>query len=153
MMFRFLRTSVLIISIVGGLGLVSVLATPPAPVAAVDIFKHCTSTATPGVINKASCADCASDIGKTTDYCKEVAAQTGSNPAVHAIKLIINVVSFIAGAAAIISLVVSGLKMILANGDANAVTSARNGILYSLIGIGVIVLAQAIVVFILDKVK
>jgi hypothetical protein len=153
-MVKLIRTSLLIASIVIGLGLSAILIKPLSPpVSAVDIFNRCTSSANANTFNNTSCGDCASDIGKTTDYCKDVAAQNGTNPVVKIIKLVIDLVSYIGGAAAIIALVVSSLRMILSNGDANSVTAARNGILYSLIGIGVIVLAQAIVVFVLDKVK
>jgi len=134
-MLKFLRSPLLILGLLSSFSLASLFVAPTASAVVVSGF-------------------CATSAGQATEYCKEqLAAQNGPNPAVHVIKLIINIVSFIAGAAAIISLIVSGLKMSLANGDANAVTSARNGILYSLIGIEVIVLAQAIVVFVLDKVK
>ena len=144
----------LIIFLAIGLGLSAMLIKPLSPLAsAVDIFHRCTSSVDATAPNSASCGDCASPVGKTTDYCREVAAQNGANPVVKIIKTVINVISYIGGAAAIIALIVSSLRLILSNGDASSVTNARNGILYSLIGIGVIVLAQAIVVFVLDKVK
>jgi hypothetical protein len=153
-MLRLLKTPLLIIGLVVGLSLSTVLIKPlSSPAAAVDIFNRCTSSLGATAPNNAACADCTSPVGKTTNYCKDVAAQNGTNPVVKIIKTVINIVSYIGGAAAIIALIVSALRMILSNGDANSVTAARNGILYSLIGIGVIVLAQAIVVFVLDKVK
>ena len=96
---------------------------------------------------------CSGGTAATTDYCKNIAGATKENPAVHIIKIIIVLVSYIAGAAAIIGLIVSSLKLILSNGDSAGITSARNGILYSVIGIVVIVLAQVLVVYVLDKVK
>ena len=133
-MLQLIRTPLLLIGILLSLGSMSVAI--PSTASAVNIFH-----------------DCASAAGQATDYCKDVAAQSGGNPVVKIIKTVINIVSYIGGAAAIIALVVSSLRLILSNGDASAVTNARNGILYSLIGVGVIVLAQAIVVFVLDKVK
>ncbi len=88
-----------------------------------------------------------------TDYCKEAKGVGTANPAIAIIKTIIDIISIVAGAAAVIGLIISGLRIVLANGDSNAVASARSGIIYSLIGIIVIVFAQLIVIFVLDRIK
>jgi hypothetical protein len=90
-----------------------------------------------------------------TNVCQETAAQgaSGANPAIGVIKMVIGVVSYIGGAAAVIGLIIYGLRILLANGDSNTISASRTGILYSLIGIIVIVFAQLIVVFILNKVN
>ena len=132
---RIVRHVLLLLALVIGLVAPALLTSSAS---AVDVIKTCSS---------------AEDAN--TDYCKEVAAQgsNGSNPAVHAIKIIIDVISTIAGAAALIGLIVSGLRIVLANGDSNAVSTARSGIIYSLVGIGVIVFAQLIVIFVLDRIQ
>lgn len=88
-----------------------------------------------------------------TDVCNDLKnnAAGATNPFVRAIKDIIQVISFIVGVAAIVGIVVSGLRMILANGDSNAVANARSGLLYSLVGIVVVIFAQAIVTLVLNK--
>ena len=63
----------------------------------------------------------------------------------------INVFSFIVGFAAIIMIVVGGLKYIISNGDSSNINSAKNTILYAIIGLVVVALAQIIVRFVLDK--
>lgn len=110
-----------------------------APTSAVDVFPGCASG---GNV-------------QSTHVCKDVTTQSGAstNPIIHVISTVIDIVSYIVGAAAVIGLIVSGLRMILANGDSNSVASARNGILYSLIGIIIVVLAQTIVAFVLNKIK
>ncbi len=123
-----------------------------APASAVDIFNVCSKTAH-SAAEKAYCADCKTDAGLATDYCKESANLDGTNPVIHIIKIVINVLSVIGGAAVIIALIANGLRMVLANGDSNAVASARSGIVYALIGVIIIVLAQAIVVFVLSRIK
>jgi hypothetical protein len=105
---------------------------------AVDIFKH----------------TCDSYSGANApDVCQDVQAQKGvsTNPIIKIFKAAINIITYVVGIAAIIGIVVSGLRFILANGDSNAVASARTGLIYSLIGIAVAVLAQTIVKFVLDK--
>jgi hypothetical protein len=135
----------LLIGMLVGFGGPVVLTT--APVFAVDIFHNCSA----GDAAAHSCADCGS--ASNTDVCQEVANQDGTNPIIHIIKLVIEVISYIGGAAAIIGLIISGFRYTISNGDSNSIASARNGIIYSLVGIAVIVAAQSIVVFVLDKVN
>ncbi len=88
--------------------------------------------------------------GSGSTVCKSVSDQQGhlnQNPIITIIKGAIDVISFLVGIAAIIGLVVSGLRLITSGGNAESVASARSGITYSLVGIMVVVLAQTIVVF------
>lgn len=90
--------------------------------------------------------------------CDDVKAQQdnsrgdkANNPIVTIITVAIDVLSLVVGAAAIIGLLASSIKMVVSNGDSNAVSSARSGISYSLVGIVVVVLAQSLVAFVLNK--
>ena len=67
----------------------------------------------------------------------------------NTIAAIINVISIIAGIAAVLMIMVSGFRMITANGDSNTISSARMGILYSIIGLLIVAFAQFIVYFVL----
>jgi hypothetical protein len=89
-----------------------------------------------------------------TDVCPDVTkgATSGSNAIVDLMKTIIDVLSFIVGVASIIGIIAGGLRLILANGDSNGVASARSGLIYSLIGIAIVVVAQSIVAFVLNKI-
>ncbi len=91
-----------------------------------------------------------------TDVCKDVDAQKGNNgsnnPIIDIIKGAINVLSYVIGVAAIIGLIVSSIRLMTTGGDSSAVASARSGLIYSLIGIAIVVLAQALVAFVLSKV-
>ncbi|HET7060359.1 MAG TPA: hypothetical protein VFH99_03540 [Candidatus Saccharimonadales bacterium] len=98
------------------------------------------------------------DVGgsaQNTDVCGDVRQQnnTDANPIIKIIKAAIEVLSFIIGAAAVIGIVVSGIRMMTAGGNSESVASARSGLIYSLIGIAVVVLAQVLVAFVLDNVK
>lgn len=68
------------------------------------------------------------------------------------IKTVINLLSLIVGVVAVIMIIIGGLKYITSSGDSNNVSSAKNTILYAVIGLVVVVLAQVIVRFVLDKV-
>lgn len=67
------------------------------------------------------------------------------------IRLAINIFSLIVGIAAIIMIIVGGLKYIISNGESSNINSAKNTILYAIIGLVVVALAQIIVKFVLTK--
>lgn len=64
-------------------------------------------------------------------------------------KTITNVLLFIIGAIAVIMLVVGGIRYTTSAGDSAAVTSAKNTILYAIVGIVVALLAFAVVNFVI----
>lgn len=68
------------------------------------------------------------------------------------IATVINLLSLVVGVVAVIMVIIGGLKYIMSSGDASNVTSAKNTILYALIGLVVVALAQIIVRFVLNKV-
>jgi hypothetical protein len=65
---------------------------------------------------------------------------------------IINVFSLVVGIIAVIMIIIGGIRFILSGGDSANVTSARNTILYAIVGLVVVALAQVIVHFVLTKV-
>lgn len=69
----------------------------------------------------------------------------------NTLKLAINVFSMIVGFAAIIMIIVGGLKYIISNGESSNINSAKNTILYAIIGLVVVALAQVVVRFVLQK--
>jgi hypothetical protein len=64
---------------------------------------------------------------------------------------IVNILLFIVGAVAVIMLVIGGLKYVTSNGDQSAITSAKQTILYAIIGIVVAFLAYAMVNFVVTQ--
>ena len=62
-----------------------------------------------------------------------------------------SVLLFIVGAIAVIMIVIGGIKYTISQGDSSAITSAKNTILYSVIGLVVAILAYAIVNFVVDR--
>jgi hypothetical protein len=64
---------------------------------------------------------------------------------------IINVFSVIVGIIAVIMIIWGGLKYITSGGDSGNVTGAKNTILYAIIGLIIVALAQFIVRFVLAK--
>lgn len=67
------------------------------------------------------------------------------------IELVINIFSLIVGVVSVIMIIIGGLKYITSGGDSGNITGAKNTILYAIIGLVVVALAQVVVKFVLEK--
>jgi tellurite resistance protein TehA-like permease len=85
-------------------------------------------------------------LGATGQGCNEGGSQINT-----VLEVVLNILSFIAGVIAIIMLIIAGLKYITSQGDAGKAASARNTIIYALVGAVIVVFAQIIVRFVIDK--
>jgi Type IV secretion system pilin len=96
---------------------------------------------------------CDSASAGTSSVCTDVKNQGSTDPVITILKDVINVVSIALGAAAVIMIMIGGLRFITGGSDPHTVSSARNMIIYALVGIVVAFLAQGIVLFVLDRVS
>lgn len=96
------------------------------------------------------------------DLCKGVDAATGDSDCGTAtsadnsevtdiVKKVINILSLVIGAVSVIMIIFGGFKYITSGGESGKVTGAKNTIVYALIGLIVVALAQVIVRFVLTK--
>ena len=67
------------------------------------------------------------------------------------IKVVINIFSTVVGVVAVIMIILAGFKYITSSGDSGKITSAKNTLIYALIGLVIVALAQTIVKFTLSK--
>jgi len=67
------------------------------------------------------------------------------------IKIISEVLLFVLGAIAVIMIIVGGIRYTTSNGEASQIKSAKDTILYSIIGVIVAILAYAIVNFVVGN--
>lgn len=77
----------------------------------------------------------------------------GQNPLVGESGLITKasrIIAYIAGVAAVILIIIGGLMYVMSDGDANKVSTAKNTILYAAVGLVVVILAQAIILFVIN---
>lgn len=65
---------------------------------------------------------------------------------------ILNILSIIVGIAAVILIIINGLRFITSGGDSNSVSAAKNGVIYAIVGLIVVALAQVIVRFVLGRI-
>src|SRR4051812_32543116 len=107
-------------------------AVPATNVSAVDVFKQCGGgTAGSSAVCKASGSD---NLGKM-------------------VKTIVNTILIVIGMVAVIMVVVGGVRYTTSNGDASAIKSAKDTILYACVGIVVSIMSYAIVNFVIDQFK
>lgn len=66
---------------------------------------------------------------------------------------ITNILLFVIGAIAVVMLIIGGVRYVVSAGDQNAVTSAKNTILYAIIGIIVAFLAYAAIGFVTSQLQ
>lgn len=64
-----------------------------------------------------------------------------------------NILLFLVGAISVIMLIIGGIRYVVSGGDQAAVTSAKNTILYAIVGIVVAFLAYAAVAFVTNSLK
>jgi len=77
---------------------------------------------------------------------------TGTQKIQDIVTLVVNIFSIVVGIVAVIMILVGGFKYITSGGDSGNITSAKNTIVYAIIGLVIVALAQFIVKFVLDKV-
>jgi len=68
------------------------------------------------------------------------------------IQNVVNIMLFVLGAAAVIMIVIGGIRYTVSGGDSSAVKGAKDTILYAVIGVVVALLAYAIVNFVIMNV-
>lgn len=102
------------------------------------------------------------DCSKTAPTTTQEAIQCGTDSAAGApanatpgldktIHNIVNVLSIVVGIAAVIMIMVGGLRYVTSGGKEDSIKGAKNTIVYALIGLIVVALAQVVVRFVLNK--
>jgi Type IV secretion system pilin len=133
-------------NLIAGISLLSLLALPMLSPVAVHAQTDCLNNPDSGGIQ--SCLDSGSCV---TDQAGCDSSTNASDRVKNIIKLIINIFSLIVGVIAVIMIIIGGLKYITSGGDSGNISGAKNTILYAIIGLVVVALAQVIVRFVLQK--
>jgi hypothetical protein len=130
------------------LSLSSLLIMPVLVPVAVHAQTDCLNNPNAGGINEClNSGTCATD----PDACPE--GDDATDRVNDIIKLIINIFSLIVGVISVIMIIIGGLKYITSGGNDSNVAGAKNTILYAVIGLVIVALAQVIVRFVLNKVS
>jgi hypothetical protein len=97
-----------------------------------------------GELNRGAC------LGTSADACDD--AEDPTTSVNDLISDVINIFSLVVGVVAVIMIIVGGFRYITSGGDSNNVSAAKNTILYAIIGLVIVALAQFIVRFVLERV-
>lgn len=95
--------------------------------------------------------DC-SGVARKSAVCQD---KTNTNPVSgnHGLLLkIIRLVGMIAGVAAVIMIIIGGFQYLVSSGDATKAASARNTLIFAVIGLLVVILAASILSFVINKI-
>lgn len=124
------------------------------PAVAMPVMVHAAAAAAPTAdINNSLCGGSNLEFSDTANA---NACNTLTNNSVSSINkivaLVINIFSVIVGIVAVIMIIVGGIRYVTSGGNDQSVASAKNTILYAIIGLVVVGLAQIIVKFVLNRV-
>ncbi len=97
----------------------------------------------------AACSNPKNCVSSGVDSAGGSAAKTADPGAI--VKSIVNVLLFIIGAVAVIMIIIGGIRYTVSQGDQSQVSSAKNTILYAVIGLLVAIFAYAIVNFVVTS--
>lgn len=99
------------------------------------------------------CEGTTGSVTNTPTDCLTNAAAVNENTFQVTLNTIINIISIIVGVVAVIMIIFGGFKYITSGGTSEKVTGAKNTILYGLIGLIIVALAQVIIKFVLGQTK
>jgi hypothetical protein len=127
------------------LGLVLLIVLVPRTSSAFPINNPNSSSGTTSVCNEPG--------APTSAYCNETNNTTNNITGTGGIILkAVNIISIIAGVAAVAVIIIGGLRYVLSGGDSNATKGAKDMIIFAIVGLVVIVAAQGIILFVTGKV-
>lgn len=93
----------------------------------------------------AACPDQNTAKGQVYEGIGETGSDCSSSGVDRFIATVVKIISYIAGIVAIIAILFSGFKYMTSGGDSNKIASAKNTLIYALVGVIVAVLAQVLV--------
>jgi len=91
--------------------------------------------------------------GVTTNGAVQCDEATQGNSFNKYATIVINILSIIVGFVAVVMIIVGGFRYITSGGSSERVSGAKNTILYGIIGLVIVALAQIVVQFVLSKVN
>jgi hypothetical protein len=101
-------------------------------------------------INNNLCKGSNLDLSATTANCKNV--NGAGSTVTDLITKIINILSVLVGALAVVMIIIGGFRYVTSGGSDSGVGAAKKTIMYALIGLVIVALAQIIVHFVLSNV-
>ena len=89
--------------------------------------------------------------GGNIDSCSSTNATNANSEIGKIAQNVVNIFSYVVGAIAVIMIIYGGFRYITSGGDSNSVGSAKNTLIYAIVGLVIVALAQIIVHFVLNQ--
>ena len=119
----------------------------PTSVGAINVFQNCPDGGAAGGTGGTSAGGGSGAANSSGDLCG--AAVQDDFPTM--MKTVISIILFILGIIAVLMIVIGGVRYTTSNGESQQIKSAKDTIMYSVIGLIVAIMAYAIVGFIIDS--
>lgn len=106
--------------------------------------------------NDPICQACNDPQGKTSVYCQSQYIHSETSTDTTLAKTIGKISTFIAylgGTIAVIVVIYGGFRYVVSGGNEQKITTAKNTILYGVIGVVVIAISQALIIFVINALK
>jgi Type IV secretion system pilin len=97
------------------------------------------------------CSGANLDITGDTKACNETGKKTAAEELEATISAVVNILSVIVAVASVIMIILGGFRYVTSGGDSGSVGNAKNTIIYALVGLVIVALAQLIVKFVVAK--
>ncbi len=112
-----------------------------------------TATASASLFSGAKGEACvAVEADNGSGHCDQSKLKEGENSLTKTLTTLLNLLTMIVGILTVVMLMISGIRFVTANGDSNSITSAKNTLIYALVGLIIVGFAQAIVKLILERI-
>jgi hypothetical protein len=105
----------------------------------------------PTAITYAACGTDSDSKGQILQGIGNTGGDCNGKGVMGVIAAVISILSLAIGIIAVIMIIIAGFKYVTSGGDANRVSSAKNTLLYAIVGIVIAALAQIIVKYVLDQ--
>jgi len=144
-MIQKLKTLILSIGLLFSLSLPVLVASAPVYAACAAGDQTCQST----INNQLKCG---SNVNFSTPASGTTSCTTEGTSFPDILSKVINVLSLLVGAIAVIMIIVGGFRYVTSAGSESGVQAAKKTIMYALIGLVIVALAQVVVHFVLNNV-
>jgi hypothetical protein len=91
------------------------------------------------------------DTGEEFDFVNCDDPNIGASNIDSILEIALNLLSLVAGVIAVIMIIIAGIKFLTSQGDPAKVASARNTVIYAIVGIIIVAMSQIIVRFVIDR--
>ena len=149
MLLKLKTKSIIAAGVFAAAGFFGVLSAPAY--ASCEVTGYNTTDGSPIYGNKTTDEKCGSAV---EDGMRSLSPEFGNRTNLEGtVVTVVHVILYIVGILAVVMIIIGGIQYTTSAGDQNAVTKAKNTILYGIVGLVIAVLAYAIVSFVISRLK